>query len=421
MGAHKEAVVWAPKIDIESLQDRPIPGTYRSRQPVDLLDSIRDRDFVFWREPFGNQTLGLGRSIDRSSLDSSQARRAARFVYSMFAPTKEGLWQHFPSTETVTPKVWLDGGDDGWNATWVEPDPRLANIISDALRCENERSTSRPRTQWTVDWAEQEFRPRLQEAINLVHRKDVEKLVVSREVTAQANRVVSLTQVITDLCDRYPSCYIFAVNLPVAHGPPCTFFGASPEILVRVRQGEYETCAMAGTVARGRNESEDKRIAAGLQSKKEQNEHQIVVSSIAEELSEVAATCNIGEMSVRRLPNVQHLVTPIQGRLRPGSTIDDLRNALHPTPAISGYPRQKADQILRSLEPHRGLYSGVLGRVDSAGDGVLCVAIRSALLQGQVCRLYAGAGIVEGSTVEAETDETRAKIAAVLDVLRGVQ
>jgi salicylate biosynthesis isochorismate synthase len=419
--AHKEAVVWATKIDIESLENPLVPATFGTTQPVDLLDRLRDQDFVFWRRPHAEQILGLGRRTSTESLENARGRHATRFVYSMYAPTTRGLWKHFSSTESVAPKVWLKECAEGLTTTWIERDPRLADLISESHQRDATLSSSRPLPQWTVDWAERDFRPRLEQAIGWVHRGDVEKLVVSREVTATANAAVSLTEIVKGLCRRYPSCYVFAVNLPVSQGPPCTFFGASPEILAQASGGKYTTCAMAGTVARGRNKNEDAQIAAGLRSEKEQNEHRIVVSSITEELSGVVATCRIGETSVRRLPNVQHLVTPIHGRLKPGCTVLDMRKALHPTPAVSGYPREKADKILRSLEPHRGLYSGVVGTVDGAGDGVLCVAIRSALLQGRTCRLYAGAGIVDGSTVEAESVETRAKIAAVLDVLRGVR
>ena len=86
---------------------------------------------------------------------------------------------------------------------------------------------------------------------------------------------------------------------------------------------------------------------------------------------------------------------------------------------MAGYPRRQADALIRETEAYRGLYAGTVGTVDPTGDGLLCVAIRSALLRGKRCHLYAGAGIVEGSNIDSESIETVSKTAAVLDVLRG--
>jgi len=118
--------------------------------------------------------------------------------------------------------------------------------------------------------------------------------------------------------------------------------------------------------------------------------------------------------SLRRLPGIQHLETPIRAALRPGVGILDAVAALHPTPALGGRPRTAALQFIATHEPHpRGWYASPIGMLRPNGEGTMVAAIRSALLSGENAWLYAGAGIVRGSVPEEEWEETGLKFAAV--------
>ncbi len=123
------------------------------------------------------------------------------------------------------------------------------------------------------------------------------------------------------------------------------------------------------------------------------------------------------EPTVRALANVAHLHTPVVARLAPGRGVADVAAALHPTPAVGGVPSAAA---LRFLAEHerldRGLYAGVIGWVGE-GRAELAVALRSALIRGRRARLFVGAGIVEGSSPDAEWEETELKARALLDAL----
>jgi menaquinone-specific isochorismate synthase len=125
------------------------------------------------------------------------------------------------------------------------------------------------------------------------------------------------------------------------------------------------------------------------------------------------------EPTVLRLPNIQHLLTPITAQLRdPKTGILPLARALHPTPAMGGAPRERALSLLRRLEPvPRGWYAAPIGWLDSAGDGVFAVAIRSAVTQHNRAWLYAGAGIVADSRPEREWTETALKFRPMLGAL----
>ncbi|MNQ93520.1 Isochorismate synthase DhbC [compost metagenome] len=115
-----------------------------------------------------------------------------------------------------------------------------------------------------------------------------------------------------------------------------------------------------------------------------------------------------------------HLGTRIEGRLRRPDEVSaaELAALLHPTPAVCGSPRDRAAELIRELEAYdRGFYAGAVGWTNAVGDGAWYVALRCAEVCGREARLYAGAGIVEGSDPAAEADETSGKFQAVLRAL----
>ena len=115
-----------------------------------------------------------------------------------------------------------------------------------------------------------------------------------------------------------------------------------------------------------------------------------------------------------------HLSTKFRGLLRdPAPGVLELVEALHPTPAVAGEPRDAALEVIADLEPFdRGSYAGPVGWMDATGDGEWAIALRCAELRGDQATLYAGAGIVAGSRPDAEVDETERKFRAFLDALR---
>jgi isochorismate synthase EntC len=118
------------------------------------------------------------------------------------------------------------------------------------------------------------------------------------------------------------------------------------------------------------------------------------------------------------LGNVQHLETPIHGRLAPSWGVLDVAAALHPTPALGGWPKEAAQAYLAEAEPfNRGWYAAPVGWFDPWGNGLFAVAIRSGLLQGSQASLFAGAGIVEGSDPLQEWQETGLKFRPMLEAI----
>lgn len=195
------------------------------------------------------------------------------------------------------------------------------------------------------------------------------------------------------------------------------FFGASPERLVARRGKTVRTAALAGSIARCGDD--DEALAASLLSRaKDRWEHELVVRHLRTKLEGYCPSLDWRQTpTIRRLPHLLHLETPFHGKLRADSHVLELVDALHPTPAVAGSPTRDAVDWINRLEgSDRGWYAGPIGWIDAAGDGDLWVALRSALLRGDTLSLWAGAGIVADSDVEAEVLETETKLETMLEV-----
>lgn len=201
------------------------------------------------------------------------------------------------------------------------------------------------------------------------------------------------------------------------------FVGATPERLVRQRDGRIETHALAGTAPRGGSDAEDDQLGAALlASAKDRLEQAVVDDTLRRELGAFNLEPEeVGAPRLRRLARVQHLETPLVLRFRdrPASILE-VAARLHPTPALGGLPRGRARTWLRDREPlNRGWYGGLVGWVGARPhEGLLAVAIRSALLEPGRTHAFAGVGVVAGSDPAAEWRESELKLATVREALR---
>ena len=245
---------------------------------------------------------------------------------------------------------------------------------------------------------------------------DAAKVVLAREVLARGDGVVAAGTVARALRAAYPSCFIYLVT----GSDGTAFVGASPELLVR-RSGETAHAEpMAGSVARGATEEEDDRLARRLEaSTKDADEHRLVSSFVVEALRPFAKSVAARPPEVVRFTNIQHLATAVSAVLRsPAPSALELAAALHPTPAVGGWPREAAEALIDELEAmERGWYAGGVGWIDARGDGEFAVALRCGLLWEDGARLYAGVGVMPDSDPAHELEETELKFKALLSAL----
>ncbi|MBD3838656.1 isochorismate synthase, partial [Brevundimonas sp.] len=228
------------------------------------------------------------------------------------------------------------------------------------------------------------------------------KIVLSRSLRITAGSDISIPALIARL----------AVDDAVV-----TF--ATPELLVERRGSRVFSHPLAGSARRSPDAARDREAAeALLRSEKDRREHALVVEQIMDVLSPFCMELQAPDgVTLKATRSMWHLGTRIKGTLKDiGTSSVELAALLHPTPAVCGMPRREADAVIRDLEGYdRGFYAGAVGWCDSSGDGRWYVSIRCAEIEGRHARLYAGAGIVPGSTPEGELAETAHKFAAMLE------
>ncbi len=216
-----------------------------------------------------------------------------------------------------------------------------------------------------------------------------------------------------------PSPYMYVLRLPTPDGNPIAVVGSSPEALVTVRDGLVTMHPIAGTRPRGSTEEDDVLLGKDLLAdEKERSEHVMLVDLGRNDLGRVCAagTVKVVEFfTVERYSHVMHIVSTVTGRLAAGRTAYDALAACFPAGTLSGAPKPRAMQIIDELEPaRRGVYGGVVGYLDFAGDADTAITIRTALLAGGTAFVQAGAGIVADSVPSMEDAECQNKAAAVI-------
>jgi len=214
-----------------------------------------------------------------------------------------------------------------------------------------------------------------------------------------------------------PSPYMFFLRMG-----KLAVAGASPEMLVRAEGCRVETHPIAGTRPRGRDEEEDLRLADELRaSEKERAEHVMLVDLGRNDIGRVSEFGSVRVrqfMAVERYSHVMHLVSIVEGRLRPECDRLDALGACFPAGTVSGAPKIRAIEIIEQLEPvRRGIYAGAIGYVDFAENLDFCIAIRTIVIENGLATIQAGAGIVADSDPAAEFDEACAKARALVEAL----
>ena len=245
-------------------------------------------------------------------------------------------------------------------------------------------------------------------ALERIETGQVDKVVLARDHGLWSKVAFSPRRLAGRLQGRFPGCYTFVVD---------GFVGATPELLVSRFGRDVASRVLAGSAPRGGDDNEDNALAAALLgSDKDRWEHELALRTVRDAIASYCESLDIeGEPHVLRLANVMHLGTWCRGVLPPDApSALDLAADLHPTAAVGGVPTDVAVELIRELEHmDRGRYAGPVGWMDGSGDGEFGVALRCAQLSGARARLFAGAGIVEGSLPEDELEETRVKLLAM--------
>ncbi len=448
----REGATRAARVDRPILVSHTAPLETTDPLTLLLVAQALNQPAFFWQQPEREHALaGFGaayrietrgaerftaaarqwqRLLEDALIDAPAVRGAGPLLLGGFsfdpARPRSLLWEDFADGSLVLPRVQLsssagrtlltvnllvDGATDAYAA--ADESLRWATMLDDLPLSSADDGLSHARVEEVLPAAVWQELARA--AIGAIAEGALDKVVLARAVRLSAARPFSLDRAIRRLRESYSNACTFAIT----RGARC-FLGATPERLVAVEDGIARTAALAGTIRRGATAHEDQLLQQRLlDSVKDRHEHALVVETLR---TAFAASCDdvraLEQPEVLRLSNVQHLHTPISGRLRPGHSLLDLLARLHPTPAVGGLPRAAALRYLRDHEQlDRGWYAAPVGWLDAHGAGEFVVALRSGVIDGAQATLFAGCGIVAGSDPVAEYEETRLKLRPMLEAL----
>ncbi len=262
------------------------------------------------------------------------------------------------------------------------------------------------------EFGEEKFKAAVSRAKQYIYDGDCMQVVLSQRLS-QAFDASPLT-LYRALRTLNPSPYMFYYNFDDFH-----VVGASPEILVRLEQGSVTLRPIAGTRPRGATPAEDDALAKDLAADpKEIAEHVMLMDLGRNDVGRVAQTGSVkvtDNMIIERYSHVMHIVSGVEGKLRPAMDAMDVLRATFPAGTVSGSPKVRAMEIIDELEPtKRGVYAGAVGYLGFNGDMDLAIAIRTAVVKNKMLYVQAGAGIVADSVPQSEWLETNNKAKAVL-------
>lgn len=271
------------------------------------------------------------------------------------------------------------------------------------------RPTALPRPARPDPLAEQAWMASVVAALRDIAGGRIDKVVLTRCRQIEGSAPFSAPDILAALNSQQPGSTVYA------HGNgQQTFLGATPERLVRKLGRQIHVDALAGTAWPG---------SPSLADDKNRHEQSLVVRAVVDALMPwCEAPPLIGLPDEHPAGYLRHWRSRISASARAGTSLFALVQALHPTPAVGGFPGEMARRWLVSHKERRhGWYSGGIGLLTPEGDGEFSVALRSALIEGRLATLQAGAGIVAGSDPEQELAETEAKLGTLLAALAGAQ
>ncbi|HOY71273.1 MAG TPA: anthranilate synthase component I [Methylotenera sp.] len=275
------------------------------------------------------------------------------------------------------------------------------------------------KSQAASEFGEDNFKTAVKKAQTYILEGDIMQVVLSQRMSQPFDAPpLSLYRALRSL---NPSPYMFYYDMGDHH-----VVGASPEILVRLEDGTVTSRPIAGTRPRGKTREQDMALAEELLADpKERAEHVQLMDLGRNDVGRVAQTGTVkvtDNMMIERYSHVMHIVSNVEGKLKPNMDAIDVLKATFPAGTVSGAPKVRAMEIIDELEPSkRGIYAGAVGYLGFNGDMDVAIAIRTGVIKNKTLYVQAGAGIVADSIPQSEWEETQNKAKAVLRAAEMVQ
>jgi isochorismate synthase len=295
---------------------------------------------------------------------------------------------------------------------FLEPDAVSEDLteIPDWLIDQVQLSDSFTETGLIFNTEKGNYRVNLEKLIELLKSGKANKVVISRTTVIECVSNLQLIQLYDALCKEYPHAFIYLAHIP----PFGIWIGATPETLISCHDRECRTMALAGT----------RLVGSEKEWGEKEKEEQAIVSRFILDRLEIMQVKNlkVSEPFTKRAGQIEHLCTSFEFELSEQSSLSALVAELHPTPAVCGFPKDDALQLINQFETHdRGYYSGFLGPVNYNGKTDLFVNLRCMKITVSKMILFAGGGITKDSVPEKEWEETELKTQTLLSVIEPIR
>ncbi|HAS6159492.1 TPA: isochorismate synthase [Vibrio vulnificus] len=286
--------------------------------------------------------------------------------------------------------------------------------ISSSTRASHTSASSAPQARLISSPSGHHYKQGVHDLLGMFANQELSKVVLSRAIEVATETDIQQQALLRNLLSINAKGYTFAAQI----GDNQKLMGASPELLVAKKGSHLISNPLAGSRPRSESEQQNQAsIQSLLNTGKDLHEHGLVVEEVERVMSKYC--CNLYTPMVPSVIETQtmlHLSTQLEGQvLDPAINVLQVAAELHPTPAVCGYPREKAYEAIKRLEQFdRGYFTGMVGWCDSRGNGEWVVTIRCAEVQPRRMKVFAGAGIVNESQPQSELDETGAKMNTIL-------
>ena len=401
--------------------NNPLPEGDLSSEPLDALRQMQGRwkcapsDYPLTSGLVGFISWGL-----TEKLENLPPRKHSPYqlpLYSFLQFSELVIVDHLRSELVLVSLVFKDG-HGAIAEKYQEAIRQIADLEerlrepTPALISETEAFTE----EYLSNTTQSDFLASVEKAKDYVRIGDVFQVVISQRFDQEFNG--DALDVYRALRASNPSPYMYLIRLQDEDGN-FDIVGSSPEALIKVSAGRVVTHPIAGSRPRGATTAEDMRLATELLAdEKERSEHLMLVDLSRNDLLRVCKpeTLQVSEfMQIHRFSHVMHLVSTVEGELRAGMGPIDALFSAFPAGTLSGAPKPRALEIISELEEdYRGLFGGVVGYFDFAGNSDLAIAIRTTLIRNGKSHAQAGAGIVLDSVPKSEYQETLSKAAVVI-------
>ncbi len=378
------------------------------------IDELTDLQLELNNTDYNYNIVRNDRSIDNSIIPL--------FIGGLKFPLedKSNLWQDFKSSHWFIPRIlFLNNNFKSYLIiNFTEKDLSNKDLVSDIDKLLQEvKITTENFSNYELSILDsssfEEWKQSVNKSLELISTGSILKVVIARKLTALFSTSQSIVGIVKTLEEQYPECYTFSYKRSNS-----IFFGSTPEKLLNVNKDIIETEALAGSIKRGKDFWEDEILSSQLiNNPKDIEEHKSVLDFITTILREYCIEINYEKKPlIKKLKNILHIWTPIIAKLKDEKSIFQIIEKIYPTPAVCGFPKEKALTVIDELENFdRGMYAGLIGWFNKS-YGEFAVAIRSALIKDKKLHAFAGCGIVNGSTAESEFLETELKFKPILSL-----